>query len=183
MKIAISGRMKSGKTTLAKALDKELYGHHITSFARPIREALKALGITKEQHPDLYRAGAQYIGTDLIRAHDPDWWVNYMDRKVRTDSGIYHGFIIDDMRFENEYDWCKANGFILVRLDISEQMQYNRRAEEGTFNHPSETGLDHIVDWDVWCSENTTVAERVQAVLLASQRGSLFQTGSMTAAS
>jgi hypothetical protein len=84
------------------------------------------------------------------------------------------------MRFQNEYDWCKENGFILVRLDISEAMQYNRGAEKGTYYHTSETGLDHIErdSWDVWLPEESSVAQRVSAVLQkAAQSEGIYQNG------
>src|SRR6476469_3845333 len=114
MKIALSGKMKSGKSTLARQLNQTYNNSTILSFADPIRNALKELGITKDQHSDLYRAGAQYIGTDLCRAYDPNWWVKQMKRRVVSYSGIYPHLFIDDMRFENEYDYCDRAGFLLV---------------------------------------------------------------------
>jgi len=163
MRIALSGKMKSGKTTLARELDYQ----NVVSFADPIRNALAELGIRKSEYPDLYRRGAQYLGTDLCRTFDPDWWVKWMNARMMYDRQNVRSTIIDDVRFPNEYDWCKASGFMLVRLDISREMQYTRGAEEGTFNHPSETGLDHIgkEEWDLWLPEQTSVQERVSAIL------------------
>jgi len=183
MRIAISGKMKSGKTTLAWHLERAFaregnYSSKTCSFADPIRQALRELGIEKAAHPELYRKGAQYIGTELCRAYDPDWWVKRM--AVRTyRMPLAEPVIIDDMRFQNEYDWCRENGFILVRLDISPEMVYNRGGEEGTFDHPSETGLDHIEreEWHLWCSEDTSVDQRVQAVLQCVQRETSSQSG------
>lgn len=161
MLVALSGKMKSGKTTLAKTITRDT----IYSFADPIRAALRELGIDKTEHPMLYRQGAQYIGTDLCRAHDPDWWVQRMARRFSY-RPIGKHFVIDDMRFQNEYDWCKEQGFLMVRLDISRELQYTRGAEEGTFDHPSETGLDHIPreEWDVWLDERSSPTQRALLV-------------------
>jgi hypothetical protein len=183
MRIAISGKMKSGKTTLAWHLERAFaregnYSSKTCSFADPIRQALRELGIEKAAHPELYRKGAQYIGTELCRTYDPNWWVKRM--AARTDRmPLAEPVIIDDMRFQNEYDWCRENGFILVRLDISPEMVYNRGGEEGTFDHPSETGLDHIEkeEWNLWFSEASSVDQRVQQVLEYAQKAHIFQSG------
>lgn len=156
--------MKSGKSTLAKAL----WPYKTLSFAGPIREALKVIGIDKRDYPDLYRKGAQYIGTDLVRAEYPDWWVRQMEIRV-DELPDNHNIVIDDMRFKNEYDWCDKNGFILVRLDVTEETQIARGAEPDRLYHPSETGLDMMPEsvWDIWLPEETTIQERVELVMAA----------------
>ena len=169
--------MKSGKSTLAEALQKALFTDNtldhnifnyplIWSFAGPIREALDVIGITKQKYPELYRRGAQYIGTDLVRELYPNWWVDLMREHVNVLHPDTH-VIIDDMRFENEYDYCLDAGFLLVRLDVSRGTQLARGAEESRLDHASETGLDQkrIEDWDIWLPEQTSVEERVQMIL------------------
>ena len=147
------------------------------SFADPIRQALQELGIEKDRDPDLYRSGAQYIGTDLCRAYDPNWWVKQMKRRVNSAGGIYQHLIIDDMRFENEHDYCDNAGFLLVRIDVSRETQLTRGAQPDMLDHASETGLDGYPEWmwDLWIPEATTVEERVGLVKTAWD--SLSQTG------
>ena len=167
MKVALSGKMKSGKSTLAKELNEIGHYNVITlSFASPIREALEVIGITKEEFPEMYREGAQWIGTDFVRKYHPDWWVMLMDRRVQAFEELCatpdYILVIDDMRFENEFDYCQQAGFLMVRLDVSEGTQLARGAEKTRLTHPSETGLDHIVEeeWDLLLSEDTTPNER-----------------------
>jgi hypothetical protein len=136
------------------------------------------LGIRKEFHPDLYRKGAQYIGTDLVREEYPDWWVMLFARECERVKDIRSGVIVDDMRFENEYDWCVNNGFFVIRLDITPEEQIARGAEAHTFWHSSETGLDHLAPeaFDLWLSQDTSPAQRVILVMNALQNYQSFPT-------
>lgn len=169
MIILLAGKMTSGKTTLAKALSQDYWVKRM-SFADPIRKALTTLGITKEEHPLLYREGAQFLGSDLVRSRYPDWWVEQMDKRIRL-SGLYiledhTNIVIDDCRYENELRWGQSKGALTVYLNVSRGTQLARGAQMDRLDHDTETGLDHIPEkeYDLWLPESTTVAERVQAV-------------------
>ena len=163
--IALGGKMTSGKTTLTEALMDTLPGptYHL-SFAAPIREALNIIGVTKQTHPEMYREGAQYIGTDFVRKYDPNWWVNLMEWKIDTLTEDDPYLIIDDMRFQNEFDLLKRKGFVMVKLVIDEHEQMLRGANMDRLDHPSETGLDGIPDdqWDIIMPQDTSVEQRVR---------------------
>jgi hypothetical protein len=94
-----------------------------------------------------------------------------MDRRVQAFEELCatpdYILVIDDMRFENEFDYCQQAGFAMVRLDVSLGTQIARSAEVSRLNHPSETGLDHIVEeeWDLWLPEETTPNERAEMIL------------------
>jgi hypothetical protein len=168
--IAIGGKMTSGKTTLTHALmdaiPEEDMVYHL-SFAGPIREALAIIGVTKEKQPEMYREGAQYIGTDFVRRYDPNWWTNLMESKIDTLTDDDPWLIIDDMRFKNEFDLLKRKGFVMVRLMIDEHEQLVRGANMDRLDHPSETGLDNIPhdQWDIIMPQSTSVEQRVQWLL------------------
>lgn len=76
------------------------------------------------------------------------------------------GIIIPDLRRRVEFDWCVDNGFLVVKLVVSEATQLARGAEPGRLAHHTETALDTIPDsgWDLVLPENTRVEERVEAV-------------------
>lgn len=163
-RIAIAGKMKSGKSTLAEALEVE-YSLDRDSFADPIRQALAILGIEKG-HP-LYRPGAQYIGTDLVRDYDRTWWVNLLAARHPTQSALDRsGMLIDDVRFPNELEWAEDSGFLTVKVEVSEATQLARAADPDRLAHASETALDAIPNarWGLVIPEATTVAARVALV-------------------
>ena len=78
----------------------------------------------------------QYVGTDICRAYDPDVWVKWVERTIRSrylehlrdfsdedklDQQIPHcGIIVSDCRFRNEVDMITSqpNG-VLIKLNIS----------------------------------------------------------------
>lgn len=80
------------------------------------------------------RTVLQRLGTDAIRALDPDFWVrtavDKLDPEVPT--------VFTDVRFPNEADAIRARGGIIVRIE--------RDLPDDGDRHPSETALD---DYDV----------------------------------
>jgi len=145
IRVAISGKMGSGKTTLAKALQTEfsqmpdLYDTNgfypeIRGFGAPIRELLAAGGITKE-HSD-YRQAAQNVGMTM-REIDPCFWIRYFHNHAKA------SVIIDDLRFKNEYEFCLQHKFFLIRIDRSLH-PFDTHFE----SHVSETDLDDVNGWD-----------------------------------
>lgn len=173
-KIAIYGKATAGKTTLAEALDDHITDQfvEIARFAGPLKDGLAEMGITKEETPELYRQAAQYIGTEIVRSYDVNWWVNLMAQAIELASVWDDGddyFIIDDLRFPNELEWCEMNGFLTVKIEVSPITQVDRGMTEERMTHPSETALDHIPDmrWGLIIPEQTTVEGRVELVLAA----------------
>ncbi|MDP9439711.1 MAG: hypothetical protein M3P49_13390 [Actinomycetota bacterium] len=98
-----------------------------------------------------YRELCQKVGTDSGRAINDLIWINYM-RRFLPDGNV----TIDDLRFLNEYAALKDLGFVVVRLEISEDVRRRRLSErDGSFDpstqgHASETELasiphDHVI--------------------------------------
>lgn len=167
-KIALHGKMKSGKTTLAEAFQEgtDPFEVDIASFAGPLKRGLAMMNIHKG-HP-LYRQTAQYIGTDIIRDYDPNWWVKLMDMHYQANivDPFLKTIIIDDLRFPNELEWCEMAGFLTVKLEVSEYTQILRGADPVKLNHESDTALDDLPDgrWDLILPEDTSVEERMAAI-------------------
>ena len=122
MKIGICGRMCSGKSTLANNIINYNKEKGITivkdSFAAKIYEL--AYDIFKMKTKD--RQLLQQIGTKF-REIDEKVWINYIIHKY--DDNI----IIDDVRYHNEVMALKENGYILIKLKISRDLQIKRLKE------------------------------------------------------
>jgi hypothetical protein len=118
LRIAFAGKSRSGKTTSANYLLRT-YGFVKISFTG------KLIEFAHEFFPDRFEKGEK--PQDLIQAlHaklreiDPDVWIKYVTRKIEMlpkDADI----VIDDLRHRNDYAGVKALGFLVVRLDPSNE--------------------------------------------------------------
>ena len=148
MIIGISGKMGTGKTTLANHLV-ELCGGRRVSFADALREEvadifclpLEAMTLRdcKEHmlvpvgfNPMSLRQLLQWWGA-LRRVSDDCYWVDITMSMVAKDELV----IIDDVRYYNEACAIKAAGGQVIRLDPYPEWRPGIGAE-----HLSETDLD-----------------------------------------
>lgn len=148
--IAISGKMGAGKTYLARAISKE-WKIPVRSFAAALKADVDhalyeaglnyAEGLIVEQNKPLLRGMLQDWGVIFRKLNGEDHWVNRLFEANKTP------FVIDDMRFKNEFEACQARGIFTVRLDVTEQTRLRRLGIRGIQNttHISETDLD---TWD-----------------------------------
>ena len=116
MKIALTGNICSGKSYLANLLAKK-YNLEIYSFASKIKEI--AVDLFKMENKD--RKLLQNIA-DKMKEIDKDIWIKY----VLADIGEKKNVIIDDLRFENELNYLRQNGFIIIRLKVPEEERVSR---------------------------------------------------------
>lgn len=85
------------------------YGHTYTAEPVYLSDLLEA-GQTEQQIKDgpygkKYREYCQDLGTDCVRAEDPDFWINAAKRQMTDPEGRY---VFDDCRFPNEAETIKA---------------------------------------------------------------------------
>jgi len=152
--LAIIGKAGSGKTTLAQAIKGPLgLGYKHLSFAYNLKQiAVKLWG----QGALLDRGLMQDLGFKM-REIDVDVWCDALVREVQNaKDGAFvcneppPRFVVDDCRFQNEYDALKAEGFVFVRCVSPEPVRVDRLRAIGKFQtheqlyHVSETSLDHI---------------------------------------
>lgn len=125
--IAIAGKARVGKTTLANIIAKYIVDNidntipYIESLAGPIKHEAHSRGIDRSRDPEAYRLFCQSYG-DRKRAEDKDYFIDklsekllsYCDRKENsTDEFVRNAeqvVIIDDMRFPNELDFFEEAG-------------------------------------------------------------------------
>lgn len=155
IKIGISGKMRSGKGTAAAAITARLaeYGYRprILSLATPLKDLVRR-GLGREDREalqtfgtDIVRKGCQqYFGTEKI-------WVNYLISTANSlqDAAMADAFVCDDVRFVDEAETLKKDGWVLVRIVVPEDVQLNRPQDPlkgdikaPALTHESETALD-----------------------------------------
>ena len=144
MKIAFIGKMCSGKTwciNYLKSLNSDFF---VTRFAKMVKVIANDLFFMTEKD----RVLLQQIGTKM-REINPDVFVYYVIQETRGKQFC----LLDDARYHNEIINLKKNGWILVKLSISPELQLKRLKDvypdtwethlERT-NHESETQQDSI---------------------------------------
>lgn len=162
IKIAISGKARSGKNTLAEILKSKLLHLHnvpveIVALADPMKKIvmkmfpgtdpkylwgaseLREAVIGYELKDDLgrpltYRQVLLDLGK-LGRGYHHDLWLRSLVKSIEGDKN--KTFIISDCRFPNEIKYLKDNGFYTIRL---------KRSDIPNINDISETAQSEIPD-------------------------------------
>lgn len=152
VKIAISGKKRSGKNTLTMELMKSLGICRSFAFADPIKNiALRMF----PQIPREYLFGNSELRESLVpetdfscrhlirkigrfgRELDQEIWIKSLFDDIETYLlGGDQPVIISDLRYKNEYDYLKNKGYMVVRI--------NRKTPDVEDQHPSETDLDNL---------------------------------------
>ena len=148
MKIAIIGKMCSGKTTIANLICQMEPRYEIFSFGQQIKDVASDLFNMKEKDRSLLIS----IGTKM-REIDPDVWINYVMKKVE-----YNKFcVIDDLRYQNEYEACLRNGFIFIKLNVTPGLQKERilRLYPTTYEDHLKN-IDHQSENNEWSNESSS---------------------------
>ena len=146
IRIAIVGPMCSGKSTLVKKIiDYYIYkGINIEKRAFADKVYDIAYNLFNMRTKD--RKLLQQIGTKM-REIDKDILIKY------TLQNLPDNIIIEDCRYENELDYLIKYGFIIIKIDISKDIQLERLQKTypknwqyhlKNINHESEANLQNI---------------------------------------
>lgn len=130
MKIAIVGKMCSGKTTVANIITEINPSYQRYSFGQKVKDvAIDLFNMKNKDRSLLVKIGG------FMRDIDPDVWVNYLLKQIKDVDNC----IIDDIRYQNEVDACKKLGFTFIYLTIPKQIQIKRIKRVYPDNY-----MDHI---------------------------------------
>jgi hypothetical protein len=145
----------AGKTTLAEGIA-DAWNYERMAFADPIAWMLEVLCIMRrcedvpkdENRPELWGKSLRHLkrtlGTEWGRqmVNENIWLDILKDRIADQDSG-YFGVVIDDVRFDNEAEYVRKAGGVLVLLERPEA------AGEVETNHASDRALTVPPDYRI----------------------------------
>lgn len=146
MKIALCGKMRAGKDTVADMLVKD-YDFYQFKFSQGINEVIEKLFPEDVRSGKKLRRHQQIIGQSM-RELDSDVWVKYTMRTVHEFEGC--NIVISDLRQSNEADALRREGFVIVKVEADTDVRIARIIESGDIfspsqlNHETELSVDSI---------------------------------------
>ena len=150
--ITFSGKAESGKDSCAQLLcdmltaqGKKCVVIHYADYLKFICEKYFGWDGKKDAHG---RGLLQYIGTDLIRKKEPDFWLNVVINLLKVIEEQYDYALIPDARFPNEIKGMK-NEFKTISV-LVERTDYTNSLSSEQRLHVSETALDgYLLDYTI----------------------------------
>lgn len=143
--ILISGKAQNGKDTVAKMLSKKLdtdgYRTIVVHYGDLLKFICKSYFKWDGVKDENGRRLLQYVGTDIIRAKDPNMWVDFVGKMLQYFYREWDYVIIADCRFPNEIETLKNMGFDTVHLRVK-RTNFDSPLSLEQQQHPSETALD-----------------------------------------
>lgn len=156
IKIALTGKMRSGKTSVAEHLT-ACYGFKQFAFGDVLKRfAHEIFGYGGPKDRELY----QWFG-QTMRERDPDVWIKHLDRDLEEyiedmRGGIGVRVVITDLRQPNEYDYCRREGYTIIRVNCPEEIRIERmiaagdRFDQTMLDHETERYVDKFdVDYEI----------------------------------
>jgi dephospho-CoA kinase len=137
VKIAICGRLRSGKDTAAEHLFLN-YGFSRVAFGDALKRNAHAVFPWIPSNPKP-RALYQKFGQIMRQEFEEDIWIKHaelsvqaaIDYRVNIIGAEKVGVVVTDVRQQNEVDWCRANGFSIVRVTAPDEDRIARAIAAG----------------------------------------------------
>jgi len=144
LKIAVSGKMAAGKTTLTNIIqqhhemqqpkredffDRPYTSSQQISLAAPVKQVAKDYFLMPQNYKDrplLQKIGQQFrdiresVWIDLLVSHANKISNDFKQQKI---NGC---LVCDDVRFPNELDALRADGWFLIRLEVDDEIRKKR---------------------------------------------------------
>lgn len=147
--VCISGKARHGKDSFGEYLRRALIGKEKKVLVVHYGDLLKYIAQNfwgwDGKKNEAGRTLLQEVGTDIVRAQYPDYWVKFIAEQLEFSYGQWQYILIPDCRFENE---C-GRLFDKERFDIKTvrvvRPNFDNGLTEEQKSHPSETSLDDFV--------------------------------------
>ena len=145
--IYISGKAQHGKDTTAKLLKSALECSNkkvlITHYGDLLKYICKAFFNWNGEKDEAGRTLLQFVGTDKIRAHNPNYWIDFIENILEIFKDEWDYVIIPDARFPNEIEQMKQK-FQTTSVRV-ERTNFTSSLTEEQQHHISETALDDYI--------------------------------------
>ena len=163
--ILISGKAEAGKTTTANIIKTflEELGKKVACipYGQYVKDTAKLVWNWNGEKDKKGRELLQWWGTDIVRAQDPNFWVDSVVRLAKVIDKYVDYLIVDDCRFINEIEAWRAIKYVALdsatdalanrpRFSDIITIRVERPGHENALTpeqrrHPSETELDDYV--------------------------------------
>lgn len=150
----VSGKARHGKDTVAEimrdVIQREGKTCVIIHYADLLKHLCKSYFGWNGEKNEVGRTILQHVGTDIVRAKNPNYWVEFVSGVLKMFEDDWDYAIIPDCRFPNEIEymkdmWEKATSVRVERPVVDSGLT----AEQ--LSHPSETSLDNYpFDHIIW---------------------------------
>lgn len=169
--ILISGKAMSGKDTVSKIIEKQLryQGQRvlIAHYADLVKHICKSMFGWNGEKDEKGRTLLQYVGTDVVRSVDENYWVKYMTDMLAFFGDNWDYVLIPDCRFKNEISYLKECNIDFVHVRVNRGDYQNELSEEQR-NHQSEIDLDDIKP-DFYVENNSNLIDLTKNVIQLSE--------------
>lgn len=168
MKIALCGKMRSGKDSVADIMERNFLFERY-AFGDGVREVARAL-YPESEDARKDRELLQFVG-QTMREYDEHIWVRRTLRDIYKDeneSTFYScrpfSCVITDLRQMNEYEKLKSLGFVIVKVEADEETRIKRIRDRGDIfsenmlTHETELSVDEI-PYDYLVKNDGTLSE------------------------
>ena len=143
--ILLSGKSGSGKDFVANIMKEKLEqkGNKVlvTHYADLLKYILKTFFDWDGQKDEHGRHLLQYVGTDVIRRQNPNYWVDFVKDIIIMFSNNWDYILIPDTRFPNEITRMFCSNFRTISIRIT-RLNYISKLTDEQQQHESETALD-----------------------------------------
>lgn len=157
--ICISGKAQNGKDTTAGILKEMLeadgYKVLIAHYGDLVKYVCRTFFGWDGNKDEKGRHILQYVGTDVIRAQNESYWVDFVTGILKMFRNEWDYVLIPDCRFPNELDCMKNAGFDATHIRVVRQNFVSPLTPEQQA-HPSETALDGVKP-DTYILNNGTI--------------------------
>ena len=145
--IVISGHAQHGKDTIGQMMKESLEESGrkvlITHYADLLKFILRYYFGWDGEKDEHGRSLIQYVGTDIVRRQDENFWVDFIAKMLKFSYGNWDYVIIPDCRFKNEIGRFVERGFDVTHVRVKRTPEPHTLTKEQA-NHPSETELDDV---------------------------------------